>query len=97
LKNTLSAVPPDTPVVFFCLDNSSFMGLKEDGSMAIISKCVEGDDGFHVVGELVVAPEPCSCPAQTCGGCLWGSPSLHRHAMAKIRQNAMLQRRRSCD
>ncbi len=25
--------------------------------MAIISKCVEGDDGFHVVGELVVAPE----------------------------------------
>jgi hypothetical protein len=33
------------------------MGLKEDGSMAIISKCVEGDDGFHVVGELVVAPE----------------------------------------
>ncbi len=57
LENTLSAVPPDTPVVFFCLDNSSFMGLKEDGSMAIISKCVEGDDGFHVVGELVVAPE----------------------------------------
>jgi hypothetical protein len=57
LKNTLSSVPPDTPVVFFCLDNSSFMGLKEDGSMAIISRCVEGDDGFHVVGELVVAPE----------------------------------------
>jgi hypothetical protein len=25
--------------------------------MAIISKCVEGDEGFHVVGELVVAPE----------------------------------------
>jgi hypothetical protein len=57
LKNTLSAVPPDTPVVFFCLDNSSFMGLKDDGSMAVISRCVEGDDGFHVVGELVVAPE----------------------------------------
>ncbi len=57
LKNTLSSVLPDTPVVFFCLDNSSFMGLKDDGSMAIISKCVEGDDGFHVVGELVVAPE----------------------------------------
>ncbi len=33
------------------------MGLKDDGSMANISKCVEGDDGFHVVGELVVAPE----------------------------------------
>jgi hypothetical protein len=58
LKNTLSSVPPDTPVVFFCLDNSSFMGLKDDGNMAVISKCVEGDDGFYVIGELVVAPEP---------------------------------------
>ncbi len=57
LKNTLSSVPPDTPVVFFCLDNSSFMGLKDDGNIAVISRCVEGDDGFHVVGELVVAPE----------------------------------------
>ncbi len=57
LKNTLSSVPPDTPVVFFCLDNSSFMGLKDDGNIAVISKCVEGDDGFHVIGEHVVAPE----------------------------------------
>jgi hypothetical protein len=57
LKESLSAVPPDTPVVFFCLDNSSFMALKEDGNIAIISRCIEGDDGFHVVGELVVAPE----------------------------------------
>jgi hypothetical protein len=57
LKNTLSSVPSDTSVVFFCLDNSSFMGLKDDGNMAVISKCVEGNDGFHVVGELVVAPE----------------------------------------
>jgi hypothetical protein len=57
LKNTLSSVPPDTPVIFFCRDNSSFMGLKDDGNMAVIIKCVEGEDGFHVVGELVVAPE----------------------------------------
>jgi hypothetical protein len=49
LKETLSAVPSDTPVVFFCLDNSSFMALKEDGNIAVIS--------FHVIGELVVAPE----------------------------------------
>ncbi len=33
------------------------MGLKDDGDIAVISRCVEGDDGFHVVGELVVAPE----------------------------------------
>jgi uncharacterized membrane protein YgcG len=57
LKESLSAVPPDTPVVFFCLDNSSFMALNEDGNIAVISRCIEGDDGFHVVGELVVAPE----------------------------------------
>ncbi len=43
LKDTLGSVPPDTPVVLFCLDNSCFMGLDEDGSMNPISKCVEGE------------------------------------------------------
>jgi hypothetical protein len=56
LKETLNAVPPDTLVVFFCLDNSSFMALKEDSNIPVISRCIEGDDGFHVVRELVVAP-----------------------------------------
>jgi hypothetical protein len=57
LKDTLGSVPPDKPVVLFCLDNSCFMGLNEDGSMNPISKCVEGDDGYHVKGALVVAPD----------------------------------------
>jgi hypothetical protein len=57
LKDLLSTVPSDTPVVIFCLDNSSFLGLKDDGSMSAISRCVEEDDGFHVQGALVVAPE----------------------------------------
>jgi hypothetical protein len=57
LHDTLGSVPPDTPVVLFCLDNSCFFGLSEDGSMNPISKCVEGDDGFHVKGALVVAPD----------------------------------------
>jgi len=57
LKDTLGSVPPDTPVVLFCLDNSCFMGLNEDGSMNPISKCVEGDNGYHVKGALVVAPD----------------------------------------
>ncbi len=57
LKDLLSTVPPDTPVVIFCLDNMSFLGLNEDGSMNAISRCVEEDDGFHVKGALVVAPE----------------------------------------
>jgi hypothetical protein len=33
------------------------MGLKDDGSMTQISNCVEGDDGFHVQGALIVAPD----------------------------------------
>jgi hypothetical protein len=57
LKDLLSTVPPDTPVVIFCLDNTSFLGLNEDGSMNAISRCVKEDDGFHVKGALVVAPE----------------------------------------
>ncbi len=57
LKDLLSTLPPDTPVVIFCLDNISFLGLSEDGSMNAISRCVEEDDGFHVRGALVVAPE----------------------------------------
>jgi hypothetical protein len=57
LRDVLGSVPPDTPVVIFCLDNSAFMGLKDDGSMTRISKCVEGDDGFHVQGALIVAPD----------------------------------------
>jgi hypothetical protein len=57
LKDLLSTLPPDTPVVIFCLDNTSFLGLNEDGSMNAISRCVEEDDGFHVKGALVVAPE----------------------------------------
>jgi uncharacterized membrane protein YgcG len=57
LKDLLSTVPPDTPVVILCLDNSSFLGLKDDGSMSAISCCVAEDDGFHVQGALVVAPE----------------------------------------
>jgi uncharacterized membrane protein YgcG len=57
LRDLLSTLPPDTPVVIFCLDNTSFLGLSEDGSMNAISRCVEEDDGFHVKGALVVAPE----------------------------------------
>ncbi len=57
LRDVLGSVPPDTPVVLFCLDNSCFMGLADDGSMTHISRSIEGDDGFHVQGALVVAPE----------------------------------------
>jgi hypothetical protein len=57
LRDTLGSVPPDKPVVLFCLDNSCFFGLSDDGSMNPISKCVEGDDGYHVKGALVVAPD----------------------------------------
>ena len=39
------------------MDNSCFLAASEEGGMVPISKCVEGDDGYHVNGALVVAPE----------------------------------------
>jgi hypothetical protein len=57
LRDTLGSVSPDTPVVLFCFDNSCFFGLSDDGSMNPISKCEEGDDGYHVKGALVDAPD----------------------------------------
>ena len=47
LRDVLGSVPPDTPVVLFCLDNSCFMGLADDGSMTHISRSIEGDDGVR--------------------------------------------------
>jgi hypothetical protein len=57
LRETLAGLPADTPVILFCLDNSSFLGLGDDGSMNTISRSAEGDKKFHVKGALVVAPD----------------------------------------
>jgi hypothetical protein len=50
-------LPAGTPIVLFCLDNSSFLAATEEVGLIPISKCVEEDDGYHVIGALVVAPE----------------------------------------
>ena len=57
LHELMSGLPPGTPIVLFCLDNNSFLAATEEGSMVPISKCVTGDQGYHVNGALVVAPE----------------------------------------
>ncbi len=57
LHELMSGLPIGTPIVLFCMDNSSFLAASEKGGMAPISKCVEGDHGYHVKGALVVAPE----------------------------------------
>ncbi len=57
LRELLSGLPSNTPVIFFCLDNSSFLAASEEGGLVPISKCVPEDDGYHVAGALVVAPE----------------------------------------
>jgi hypothetical protein len=57
LHELMSGLPIGTPIVLFCMDNSSFLAASEEGGMAPISKCVEGDHGYHVKGALVVAPE----------------------------------------
>jgi hypothetical protein len=53
----MGSLPKGTPIVLFCLDNSSFLAATEEGGLVPISKCVEEDDGYHVNGALVVAPE----------------------------------------
>ncbi len=57
LHEVMSGLPPGTPIVLFCLDNTSFLAATEEGGMVPISKCVTGDQGYHVNGALVVAPE----------------------------------------
>jgi hypothetical protein len=39
------------------MDNTSFLGLGEEGSMNVISRSTPGDSKFHVKGALVVAPD----------------------------------------
>jgi hypothetical protein len=57
LKELMSRLPADTPIILFCLDNSSFLAASEEGGLLPISKCVPEDNGYHVKGALVVAPE----------------------------------------
>jgi hypothetical protein len=57
LLKLMSGLPRGTPIVLFCLDNTSFLAATEEGGMVPISKCVPGDSGYHVNGALVVAPE----------------------------------------
>jgi hypothetical protein len=53
----MSSLLAGTPIVLFCMDNSSFLAATEEGGLVPISKCVEEDNGYHVNGALVVAPE----------------------------------------
>jgi hypothetical protein len=48
-------LPPETPVVIYCLDNNSFVCADVDGQLSSVSKLADGL--YHVVGELVVAHE----------------------------------------
>jgi hypothetical protein len=57
LRELLGSLPPGTPIVLFCLDNSCFLAATEEGGMVPISRCIPGDNTFHVNGALVVAPE----------------------------------------
>jgi hypothetical protein len=57
LREMMGSLPTGTTIVLFCLDNSSFLAATEEGGLVPISKCVEEDDGYHMKGALVVAPE----------------------------------------
>ncbi len=43
LEEQLSCMPPDTPIVLYCMDNSAFMSVSSDGSMAPLAKATEGE------------------------------------------------------
>jgi len=39
------------------MDNSAFMSVSDDGSMAPLAKGTGGEGGYHAAGELIVAPD----------------------------------------
>ena len=90
VTEVLGIVLPDTPVVLFFLDNSSFI---EEESITQNIRSVERDDGFHVQGALVVAPDKAIKHAldqqkrvvEACGSHLV-------FIMAEVRQDHLLQR-----
>jgi hypothetical protein len=55
LREIMGSLLAGTPIVHFCLDNSSFLAATKEGGLLPISKCVEEDNGYA----LVVAPERC--------------------------------------
>jgi hypothetical protein len=56
LEEQLTGMPPDTPIILYCLDNSAFMSVSNDDSMAPLAKATGGEGGYHATGELIVAP-----------------------------------------
>jgi hypothetical protein len=79
LRETLAGLPADTPVVLFCMDNTSFLGLNEDGSMNTISRTRQGTQ------QLAGA-------AEADQGGLRHKPGFHSDSLATIRQNSLLRR-----
>jgi hypothetical protein len=64
LKEILSSLPGNTLVIFFCLDNSSFLADSEEGGLIPISKCVPEDDGYGCPGGGASAGHAvCNCAA----------------------------------
>ncbi len=57
LEEQLSGMPPDSPIILYCMDNSAFMGVSSDGSMTPLAKTPGGESGYHANGELIVAPD----------------------------------------
>jgi len=57
LKEILETIPKDAPVIFYCMDNTVFKVATAEGELSNISKCVAEDDGYHINGSLVVAPD----------------------------------------
>jgi len=57
LKEKIAAAPKGTPVVLFCLDNSTYFCSAADGSMTPPVKSTDSANKYHIVGDLVIAPD----------------------------------------
>ncbi len=55
LKEVIEQIPDSA--LLFCLDHTCFKVATADGELTNITKCVAEDDGYHINGDLVVAPE----------------------------------------
>jgi hypothetical protein len=84
-----ATLPPDAPVVIYCLDNSSFCCADQDGTLASISKD-KSDNKYHVVGELVVVHEITMAAAVTNLKRLLAICGDRKHSLPAVRKRIML-------
>jgi hypothetical protein len=55
LRELLDGLDPSVPVIIWCLDNSAFKALNQNGDLTSVTR-LPTDKKFHVIGDLTVTP-----------------------------------------